>query len=50
VSTIWLDTLSRRLLQSGEFAELIRDSSVTGATLNPTIFAKAIEGSDLYDA
>jgi transaldolase len=49
VSTIWLDTLSRRLLQSGEFAELIRDSSVTGATSNPTIFAKAIEGSDLYD-
>jgi transaldolase len=47
--SIWLDTLSRRLLQSGEFADLIRDSSVTGATSNPTIFAKAIEGSDLYD-
>jgi transaldolase len=47
--SIWLDTLSRKLLQSGEFAELIRDSSVTGATSNPTIFAKAITGSDLYD-
>jgi transaldolase len=40
--SIWLDTLSRQLLQSGEFAALIRDYSVTGATSNPTIFAKAI--------
>jgi transaldolase len=47
--SIWLDTVSRQLLQSGEFAELIRDFSVTGATSNPTIFAKAITGSDLYD-
>lgn len=47
--SIWLDTLSRRLLDSGEFADLIRDCSVTGATSNPTIFAKAITGSDLYD-
>jgi transaldolase len=48
--SIWLDTLSRELLQSGRFAELVRDCSVTGATSNPTIFAKAITGSDLYDA
>lgn len=47
--SIWLDTLSRELLQGGEFAALIRDLSVTGATSNPTIFAKAITGSDLYD-
>lgn len=47
--SIWLDTLSRRLLDSGEFTDLIRDCSVTGATSNPTIFAKAITGSDLYD-
>jgi transaldolase len=47
--SIWLDTLSRELLHSGEFATLIRDFSVTGATSNPTIFAKAISGSDLYD-
>lgn len=47
--SIWLDTLSRHLLDSGEFAELIRDCSVTGATSNPAIFAKAITGSDLYD-
>jgi transaldolase len=47
--SVWLDTLSRRLLDSGQFAELIRDYNVTGATSNPTIFAKAIIGSDLYD-
>jgi transaldolase len=47
--SIWLDTLSRQLLESGEFAALIRDCSVTGATSNPTIFAKAITGSDLYN-
>jgi transaldolase len=47
--SIWLDTLSRELLASGQFVELIRDYSVTGATSNPTIFAKAITGSDLYD-
>ena len=47
--SIWLDTLSRELLESGEFATLIADSAVTGATSNPTIFAKAITGSDRYD-
>jgi transaldolase len=47
--SIWLDTLSRHLLQSGDFAGLIADYGVTGATSNPTIFAKAITSSDLYD-
>ena len=47
--SIWLDTLSRQLLADGDFAGLVRDFSVTGATSNPTIFAKAITGSDLYD-
>jgi transaldolase len=47
--SIWLDSLSRDLLESGHFAELIRDYGVTGATSNPTIFAKAITGSDRYD-
>src|SRR6266851_3956618 len=48
--SIWLDTLSRELLDSGGFATLIRDYAVTGATSNPTIFAKAITGSERYDA
>jgi transaldolase len=47
--SIWLDTLSRELLDSGAFAELIAGSAVTGATSNPTIFATAITGSNLYD-
>jgi transaldolase len=47
--SIWLDTLSRDLLDSGAFTTLIADCAVTGATSNPTIFAKAITGSDDYD-
>jgi transaldolase len=47
--SIWLDTLSRELIDSGDFAALIADCAVTGATSNPTIFAKAITGSDRYD-
>ncbi|TML97198.1 MAG: transaldolase, partial [Actinobacteria bacterium] len=47
--SIWLDTLSRELLDDGEFATLIAESAVTGATSNPTIFAKAITGSYRYD-
>ena len=47
--SIWLDTLSRDLLDSGEFDRLIARAAVTGATSNPTIFAQAITGSDLYD-
>jgi transaldolase len=47
--SIWLDTLSRELLGTGGLAELISDYGVTGATSNPTIFAKAITHSDRYD-
>jgi len=47
--SIWLDTLSRELLESGRFERLIRDYGVTGATSNPTIFERAISGSDRYD-
>ena len=47
---IWLDTLSRDLLDTGELARLIAERAVTGATSNPTIFAAAITGSDRYDA
>jgi transaldolase len=47
--SIWLDTLSRELLDSGMFAGLLAENAVTGATSNPTIFARAITGSDRYD-
>jgi transaldolase len=48
--SIWLDSLSRDLLDDGGFERLERDLAITGATSNPTIFAKAICGSDRYDA
>jgi transaldolase len=47
--SIWLDTLSRELLRSGDFARLASESNVSGATSNPTIFAEAITTSDRYD-
>lgn len=47
--SIWLDTLSRHLLESGEFVSLVDAASVTGATSNPTIFEAAIRGADGYD-
>lgn len=47
--SIWLDTLSRDLLEEGDFERLQRELAVTGATSNPTIFSKAIVGSDRYD-
>jgi len=40
--SIWLDTLSRQLVDGGEFGALIRDSSVTGATSNPTRSTRAL--------
>ena len=44
----WIDNLKRSFLTSGRLAELV-DRGVRGVTSNPTIFAKAIEGSDDYD-
>ena len=46
--SIWLDDLSRDRLQSGSLAELIASSNVVGVTTNPSIFAAAIKGSQLY--
>jgi transaldolase len=47
--SIWLDDLSRDLLESGDFLCLVQEQAVTGATSNPTIFARAISGSGRYD-
>jgi transaldolase len=43
---IWLDDLSRKRLNTGNLAELVRDKHVVGVTTNPTIFQKAIGGKD----
>jgi transaldolase len=47
--SIWLDALSRDLLDTGELDRLVRQRHVTGATSNPTIFATAITSSARYD-
>jgi transaldolase len=47
--SIWFDTLSRELVSSGELKRMMAEDAVTGVTSNPTIFQKALTGSDLYD-
>lgn len=47
---LWLDNITRDLLDGGGLAAYIRDFAVTGLTSNPTIFEKAITGSGAYDA
>ena len=44
---IWLDNLSRSLVQSGELAEMLKQG-VCGVTSNPAIFQKAFAGDTLY--
>lgn len=48
--SVWIDTLSRELLASGELARLVAHDAVTGVTSNPTIFQKALAEGELYDA
>ena len=47
--SIWIDTIRRSFLESGELAALV-GQGVRGITSNPTIFDQAIRGSDEYDA
>ena len=44
---IWLDNLSRSLVQSGELAQMLQEG-VCGVTSNPAIFQKAFAGDALY--
>jgi transaldolase len=48
--SLWLDNISRQMLDDGTLERYIRDLSVTGLTSNPSIFEKAIVGSGVYDA
>jgi transaldolase len=48
--SIWLDNITRDLLDRGTLEHYIRDLSVTGLTSNPTIFDHAIKNSTAYDA
>src|SRR4051794_33284100 len=47
--SVWYDNVARPALADGHLAELIRRDRVTGGTSNPSIFAKAVLDSDLYD-
>ena len=48
--SLWLDNITREILDNGSLGHLIDDFSVTGLTSNPTIFDEAIGGGDAYDA
>ncbi|HVM10721.1 MAG TPA: transaldolase [Acidimicrobiales bacterium] len=44
----WIDNLTRTALRNGDLQRLV-DQGIRGVTSNPTIFQKAIAGSDAYD-
>jgi transaldolase len=48
--SLWLDNITRGLLDKGTLERYITEDSVTGLTSNPTIFDKAIEAGGDYDA
>jgi transaldolase/glucose-6-phosphate isomerase len=48
--SVWLDSMRRALLTSGELERMVRDDGLSGLTSNPSIFEKAIVGSTDYDA
>lgn len=47
--SIWLDNITRDMLEQGTLEAYIRDLSITGLTSNPTIFEQAIKNSKAYD-
>jgi transaldolase len=47
--SVWIDFLSRELLESGALARAVEQDAVVGVTSNATIFAKALSGGDAYD-
>jgi transaldolase/glucose-6-phosphate isomerase len=48
--SVWYDQMERRLVTSGELQRMIDEDDLRGLTSNPTIFEKAISGSNDYDA
>src|SRR5215510_5695797 len=48
--SLWLDNITRDLLNSGTLKRYVEELSVTGLTSNPTIFDHAIKNSAAYDA
>src|SRR6266705_2127266 len=48
--SLWLDNITRDLLNSGTLKRYVDEFSITGLTSNPTIFDHAIKNSRAYDA
>lgn len=48
--SIWMDNLTRNIIESGELKQLIESRGLMGLTSNPSIFEKAIVGNEIYDA
>ena len=46
---MWVDSLSREMLETGHLARLMEEDAVVGVTSNPTIFEKALSTGDWYD-
>jgi transaldolase len=46
--SVWLDDLSRELIESGDLAALLTQRNIVGVTTNPTIFANALAKGDRY--
>ena len=47
--SVWIDSLSREMLETGALARLMDEDAVVGVTSNPTIFQKALAEGDWYD-
>ncbi|MBD2682352.1 MULTISPECIES: transaldolase [Nostoc] len=48
--SIWMDNLTRDIIQSGELRDLVENQGIAGITSNPAIFEKALAGNVIYDA
>src|SRR5215210_4215460 len=48
--SVWIDYLSRDLLETGELERKMKEDAVVGVTSNPTIFQKALSQGSRYDA
>jgi len=47
--SVWMDSLSREMLETGELKRLVQEDAVVGVTSNPTIFEKALSTGPWYD-
>jgi transaldolase len=47
--SVWVDSISREWLETGELERMMREDAVVGVTSNPTIFQKALAEGQWYD-